>query len=54
MVRFWHGLADTGADTNVTESKLRDVLGRAALADTEVDLQGCTGSSDNRTGRRTS
>ena len=43
-----HDVADTGADTNVTDSKLRDVLGRAALADAEVDLQGCTGSSDNR------
>ena len=43
-----NAVADTGADTNVTDSKLRDVPGRAALADTEVDLQGCTRSSDNR------
>ena len=43
-----HAVADTGADTNVTDCKLRDVLGRAALEDAEVDLQGCTGSSDNR------
>ena len=39
---------DTGADTNVTDSELRAVLGRDALEDASVDLQGCTGSSDNR------
>ena len=35
-------------DTNVTDSELRAVLGCDALEDANVDLQGCTGSSDRR------
>ena len=43
-----HGIADTGADTNCTDKKLREVLGRDKLPDADVDLQGCTGTNGDK------
>ena len=43
-----HGIADTGADTNCTDKKLRGVIGRDELPDADVGLQGCTGTNDDK------
>ena len=42
------GVADTGADIGVCDSRIRAVLGIEPLQDAESDLQGCTGKDSNR------